>query len=144
MNDLGNKYALAALKEKRARLAGEITELKKQITWKQEQLGHVDATLLLFDPSANPEALPKVKPYKHVALFRQGELSRLIVDTLRRAGKPLTRVEITEAVTAYLGQPQDKATVMGPRVRSNLHYQEGKGSVVKTGEGANAKWALSA
>jgi len=51
---LGNKYALAALREKRATLAGELELLKRQVTWKQTQLASVDDTLTLFDASLLP------------------------------------------------------------------------------------------
>ena len=40
MNDNGNKYALAALKDRRARIAGEIFALKKQIAQKLRQMAH--------------------------------------------------------------------------------------------------------
>ena len=54
MNDNGNKYALAALKDRRARIAGEIFALKKQIQAKLGQMAHLDATMVLFDPEAHP------------------------------------------------------------------------------------------
>jgi hypothetical protein len=38
MNENGNQYALAALKDKRATLAGEIVDLKKQLAWRVSQL----------------------------------------------------------------------------------------------------------
>ena len=47
----GNQYALAALKHKRAMLAGEVVSLEKQIAWKRSQLEHVDATLATFGGS---------------------------------------------------------------------------------------------
>jgi hypothetical protein len=90
MEDLGNKYALAALKNKRATLAGEIAELKKQLAWRVSQLDHVDACLTIFEPGFDVNALGIKRPRKRVKLFRQGELGRLIIDALRRAGKPLS------------------------------------------------------
>lgn len=144
MNDIGNKYALAALKDKRASLAGEISQLKKQLSWRQEQIAHVDATLRLFDPSAKPETIPTKRPYKHVKLFKQGELGRTIVDALRRAAVPLKIDELTASVTAALNQPDIMRSAMKPRVRGNLAYLHGIGKVFKTGSGTNAKWALVA
>ena len=142
MNENGNKYALAALKDKRATLAGEIAELRKQMAWRQEQLGHVDATLRLFDPNADPTKLPGKRPYKHVKLFRQGELGRLILDALRRAGKPVPASDIVTAVLAETGNGESVRATMRQRVRGNLAYQERRGSVVKSGRGMGVKGPL--
>jgi hypothetical protein len=51
MEGNGNKYALAALKYKRASLAGEIVSLEKTLAWKRSQLEKLDATLDLFGES---------------------------------------------------------------------------------------------
>jgi hypothetical protein len=48
VNELRNKYALAALPHKRATLAGELASLEKQAAWKRQQLVHVHATLAVF------------------------------------------------------------------------------------------------
>lgn len=143
MNELGNKYALAALKDKRAALAGEITQLKKQIAWRQEQLAHVDATLLLFDPKADPDRIPAKRAYKHVKLFKQGELGRTILDALRQAGGPTSTADLATAVTAAIGQPQSMRAAMVHRARANLAYLERRGTVVKTGAKGAVRWALA-
>ena len=50
MNELGNKYALAALRERRAEMSGEITSIERRLRDLRASLVHVDATLRLFDP----------------------------------------------------------------------------------------------
>jgi hypothetical protein len=57
-NENGNRYALHALKDKRATLAGEIADLKKQLAWRVQQLDHVDACLTIFEPTGDPAAIP--------------------------------------------------------------------------------------
>ncbi len=54
-NELGNRYALHALRDKRATLAGEIADLKKQLAWRVSQLDHVDACLNIFEPGFDPQ-----------------------------------------------------------------------------------------
>jgi hypothetical protein len=135
MNDTGNKYALAALRDKRAILAGEIAQLEKQAKWKREQLGHVDATLSLFDPNYREGSILAKKPYRHVKLFKQGELGRLILDSLRRAGGPLSTAEVVTAVMAEGHQGESVRAAMTPRVRGNLAYLERQGKVRKSGRG---------
>jgi len=64
MNELGNKYALAALKDQRARLAGEIASLKKRLAWAEDHIRHVDASLQLLDPQLFPNLIPAKRPQK--------------------------------------------------------------------------------
>ena len=144
MNDNGNRYALAALKDKRATLAGEIADFKKQIAWRTEALGHVDATLRLLDPDANPETLPLKRPRKRVKLFRQGELGRMILDALRRAERPQGTHAIVSALLEAGGHGESARPSMTPRVRGNLAYLERHGKVVKAGRGKAVIWQLSA
>ena len=51
----GDRYALSALKHKRAAIASDIAEAERKLRHLKEALVHVDATLLLLDPEANPE-----------------------------------------------------------------------------------------
>lgn len=144
MNDLGNKYALAALRERRAEIAGEITSAERRLAYLREALTHVDGTLRLFDPDADPDAIPKKRPYKRVKLFGAGKLNRLILDALREAEKPLTTKEVIAAIVARLGYGEDAAKAMSHRVRANLLYlSKARGEVVKEGERAGARWALA-
>jgi hypothetical protein len=142
MNELGNKYALAALRDKRATLAGEIAQLDKQAKWKREQLGHVDATLALFDPNYREGSIPAKKPYRHIKLFKQGELGRLILDSLRRAGRPISTADIVTAVMAAGHQGESVRPTMTPRVRGNLAYLERRGKITKSGRGKSVIWTL--
>ena len=144
MENLGNKYALAALRHKRAVLAGELVTLEKQAAWKRQQLAHVDATLGVFG-EADPDAIKPVKPYKRIALFKQGELSRHVIDALRRGGKPMRLAEIVEAVTADLGHGRAAIPALQHRVRVSLQYLlRAKEKVAKAGNGQRVTWALKA
>jgi hypothetical protein len=142
MENLGNKYALAALKDRRATLAGQIYDLKKRLAVAQTQLDHIDACLTIFEYEGDPAAIPKHLPRRRVKLFRQGELGRLIVDALRRAGKPLGTHEIATALLEAGGHGEAARPSLTPRVRGNLAYLEGRGTVRKGGKAAGALWTL--
>ena len=143
MNDLSNKYALAALKRKRAAFAGEILDYKKKIKWREEQLKHLDATIRVFEPDFDIESIPASRPQKRVKLFRQGELGRMLLDALRKADEPLSSREIAAEVIQAMGHSESSLPAMAQRVRSNLSYHEKQtGRVVKVGKGADAKWKL--
>lgn len=143
MSDLGNKYALAALKKQRADMSGEIACLTSKLVYLKAQLVHVDCTLRLLDPTIDPKGLPVSRPRKRIKLFRQGELGQLIRDTLRAAGKPLGTHEIVTALLERGGHGESARPSLTPRVRGNLAYLEGRGSVIKTGKATAARWTLS-
>ena len=143
MNDKSNKYALAALKQQRGKLAGEIADLKKRLTWAEGQLVHVDATIHLLSPTTDTEALPAIRPQKRIKLFRQGELGRLITDALRRAGKPLQTQEVVSAVLVAGGHDESARAALSPRVRTGLHYLEKNDRVAKAGRGRAVTWTLA-
>jgi hypothetical protein len=81
----GDRYALSALRDRRASIASEIVRTERKVRHLKESLVHVDAILLLLDPSANPEAIPTKRPVKRIKLFRQGELGRMLLGAHSRA-----------------------------------------------------------
>jgi hypothetical protein len=143
MNEKGNKYAISALKNKHATLAGEIIQLERQIRSRKASLQHVDACLKLLDPTLTVEEIPNKRIVKHVNLFRQGELSRLVMGTLREAdGSPLRTLEIVATIMEKQGIASEAHNALRVRVRSNLAYLERRGKVVKMGQRADARWTL--
>jgi len=143
MNDTSNKYALAALKDKRASLAGEIRDLKAKVAKRQAALAHVDETIRVFEPDFDVDSIPTKRPRKRVKLFRHGELGRLILDALRKAGEPLSTPQITSYIIEAQGHDESARRALAPRVRGNLAYLHGRGIVEKIGERTGAKWALN-
>jgi hypothetical protein len=145
MNELGNKYALAALRERRAEMAGEITSLQRRLRQLQESMVHVDATLRLLDPEADPTKWPGKRPYKRVKLFGAGKLNRLILGALRRGERPMNTAEVVASIVAELGYGPEAAKGMTNRVRANLRYLvKERGLVTKEGDRLNTRWALEA
>jgi len=59
MNDNGNRYAIAALRERRAAIDGEMRQCEQRLPHLREMLGHLDATLFLFDPDGNPKGMSR-------------------------------------------------------------------------------------
>jgi hypothetical protein len=143
MNDKGNRYALSALRDKRAVLASEIVQLERQLRHRKESLGHVDATLRLLDPSVDIDAIPTKRPRKRIKLFRQGELGRLILSTMRNADAPISTQEITSAILAAGGHGPSARSAVMPRVRGNLAYLHNREKVSKTGSGKDVRWTLA-
>jgi hypothetical protein len=117
-----DRYALSALRNKRASIASEIVETERRLRHLNESLVHVDATLLLLDPGANPEAIPNKRHVKRIKLFRQGELGRMILEALRDAPGELSTAEIVTAIITAGSHGESVRRALAPRVRGNLAY----------------------
>lgn len=142
MNEKGNRYAIHALKDRRATLAGEIVQMKEGVRYREKQLCHLDAVLRELDPSYRADTLPP-KKLRRVKLFGNGELNRLIADSLRRADDPLSSAEIAGAIVESKGYGRESIHALTPRVRANLSYLLRKGRVSKTGDRLTARWTLA-
>ena len=92
----------------------------------------------------DPGAIRNKRLPKRVKLFRQGELGRLILSTIRKAERPVATAEIVTAILAAGGHGESARRTVAPRVRGNLAYLERRGKVLKTGTGKSARWRLTA
>ncbi len=142
MNEKSNKYAMAALKKKRGGISSEILHLERQLRFRRDSLIHLDATIRLLDPDADPEKIPTTS--RRVHLFKQGELGRAIIDTMRRAEQPLPVREIVSGVMVICGQDEPARRTMLVRVRANLRYLRQQKKVEMQGKGHGARWLLAA
>ncbi len=92
---MSEPHIVSTLRRKRAEIGGCIRDMELQIERQRAALAHIDATIRLFSPDADPEAIPPKRTYRRTRYFARGELSRLCLDVLRKAqGKPITAVEV--------------------------------------------------
>ena len=138
-----NTYAIPALKEKRAMIAGRVISLKKQIARHQKELANLDATIVLFDPTYRIGSIKPKRTHRRAKLFKMGELGRLTIDALRRAGGSLDTGQVLAAVAAAIGEGKANEEVLRATVRSNLAYLSRRGMVVQIGKGVGSTWALA-
>ncbi len=86
--------AISALKDKRGEIAGRIDALQDQLRQALIDLDHVDGTILLFDPDAVlDEIKAKPMPPRHHAF--KGQVTRAILDMLRKSASPMDGLSIT-------------------------------------------------
>src|SRR6185369_11976702 len=131
---LSNKYAFAALRDKRAEIAGKIAALHKEIGKLQKDLAKLDGVIRLFDPSYRVGSIPAKGARQRSNLFKQGELGRLILDCLRKASEPQPTAAIVAYVAEAIGQPNARK-VIAKTVATNLRYMGTRHRTVqKTGE----------
>jgi hypothetical protein len=125
--------ALAALVRKRAELAGEIEAAQDRIAELRAALVHLDATIRLLCPDAEPELVKPKKPSrKDCDWFGRGELGRLALDALRDAEEPLGSLRLARAVMERKGmEPGDLATLRRVKNMLNGVLQRREGRLVE-------------
>jgi hypothetical protein len=64
-----NTHVTSALRLKRAEISGHIHDLEKRIARQRANLANLDATIKLFSPGANPDAIPPKRAYRRTRYF---------------------------------------------------------------------------
>lgn len=100
---MGEPHVISALSNKRAELAGIVSQLERQLGQQQVNLAHLDATMRLFDPDIQPNRIRARQQRGRSAWFRPGECLRLIYDELRDAVQPVTTRELAERIMSVKG-----------------------------------------
>ena len=128
-----NEHVLSGLIAKRAEVAGQIEMMQRDIGQLVATIGHIDATIRAFDPNADLEDIKPRMPPRFQA-FR-GEVSRLVLDALRKSKKPLPVSDLTLVVAAGRAiNPDDKPFMrtLSRRVGACLRNLRKKNLVVMT------------
>ena len=141
---LGNRYALHAMRIRRAELTGEIGDLESKLRHLRTSAKHLDATLAMMSrDDYDPASIRAIRPRRKAKLFGKGKLNAHVLDALRKADRPMTTREVTSAIAAALELPAEAEKGIKDRVRSALLYlSKVRGTVVKEGEWHAATWAL--
>src|SRR5258708_35208231 len=67
-------HVVTSLRRKRAEVSGHIADLERKITRQRVNLAHIDATIRLFSPDTDPNAIPPKRTYRRTPDFADGEL----------------------------------------------------------------------
>jgi hypothetical protein len=139
-------HVVSALRAKRAEISGYIHDLEKKVRTWRARLAHIDASIKIFSPEADPDAIPMRRTYRRSGYFKKGELARLSMDELRKAdGQPITTAAIVAAILNQKELPKADpalATSLNERVLTYLREQRKRGAVTKSGTSRDAKWAF--
>src|SRR5690348_2602985 len=103
----GDTFAISALVRKRAELAGLIELRRAGLETMTANLGHLDATLRLFDPEIRLDAIRPKPPRPAADPGRPEITTRMVLDALRRAEEPLGAREIARRLLAEMGTAAD-------------------------------------
>jgi len=112
-------HVATALIAKRRELAGVIEDLQRQLKIAVTSLDHVEASLRLFVPDIDlTEHGPRPVPPPHAAF--KGEVTRILLETLRTAGRPMNTRDLAEIVMRERGLPWDDL-----KARRTIHQRVG-------------------
>ena len=126
-----NSYVIAGLVRRRAELAGEVEALKARLAQIGTDLGHLDATIRLFDPDHDIAGI-RPKRVRAGDVAHRGEMSRTVLDVLRGAAAPMTTAAVVAQVMAERetdAQDREAVALMMGRVGMALRRQERNGAV---------------
>src|SRR5437588_10983800 len=96
-----NEHVLSGLIAKRAELAGRIEMMQREMRELVATIGHIDASIRVFDPNADIEDIKPKLPPRFQAF--KGEVSRLVLDALRKENRALPTSDLTLIVAAGRG-----------------------------------------
>ncbi len=113
---MGTAILLFGLKNKRARMAGEIEAEERRQAKRREALETLDAVIRMFEPQTNPELIAPIRPYSVSNLyFRRGEQTRLCIAALREANGPMSCRQVVDFCLTAKGlsgiEPQVRAQI---------------------------------
>ena len=138
--------AVNALRNMRARIAGEIEMHSREIDRLRAELMHLDSTMRLFDPGTDPSDIPAIRGYpRRTEWFARGEVTRLIYEAMRD-NKIIWPREIAKAAMAAKGIPETDKAIRKDIVSrfTNVVYDlTRRGQLEKIGHGEGARWKLA-
>jgi hypothetical protein len=142
---MSTSIIINALTTKAAEIRGQIAVLEGRISQQRADLGHVMATLRMFDPSASAQPVKaKHAPRPRATFFAAGEISKRCRDALRDAAGPVSADEIAVKAMGDKGLDVTDQAIrsdMARRLIWALHRLESAGQARKVGMGAGARWA---
>jgi len=143
---MAESHVVSALVNKRAEIAGMITRTEQQLGQFRADLVHLDATIRLFAPEMEPKTIPAKRIRQSDLWFEQGELSRRVLDALRRAGEPIRAPDLVRAVMIDKGlDPADRPSFVRVqwKVRDTLNRLNKRGLLASAGAGHGVLWRIS-
>lgn len=139
--EIASRQAVYTLGLLHAELAGKLLANKREAIRLRTAMMQVEAVMKMLNPAVNIRLIAPKRRNLGNPWFKRGTLFRSAVDVMRRAGRPMTARDITDALTAgKVPEPTRKqAATLQAAILAALRKRNG-GIVV--GDGAPAKWTL--
>ena len=135
-----------ALRNKRAKIAGQIALHEADINRLRADLIHLDSVLRLFDPELNPEDIAAQKRFpRRTEYFARGEMSQRVGDALRN-NDSVSANELAAVALAEKGFNETDRQVRRDfvnRFHHMLYHMGRRGHAVRIGKGEGVRWKLA-
>jgi hypothetical protein len=128
---MAESHVESALVNKRAEIAGIIARTEQRLGQFRSDVVHLDASIRLFAPGMEPNRMRQSDLW-----FEQGELSRRVLDALRRAGEPIRDKGLDPADRPSLVRVQWK-------VRDTLNRLDTRARLASDGAGHGVLWRIA-
>jgi hypothetical protein len=131
---MADPHVISALRQKRAKLSGELMTAEKRVLQLREDIASLDRTIRVFDPNAEPHTIRPVLRRKKPTLIPRGQCSRAVLDMLRHAHEPMTAREIAAQLAARYQidvSNTDAMKALIAKVRNTLARQKGLASEMR-------------
>jgi hypothetical protein len=142
---MADSHVIAALKEKRARLAAELKSSQLRVCALRVDLGSVDNCLRIFGLEIDPNTIePKVTFGKSPAGLPKGAGTRTALTILRETGVPMTAQELAASILQRHGRPLEARALlmMVKAIHSNFSRRR-DGIVEFTRDTYPGKWRIT-
>jgi hypothetical protein len=139
--EIKTKQAVLTLSQLHAELAGKLLQNKIAAVKIRTAMMQVEAVLKMLQPDFNIRVIAPKRRVIGNPWFKRGTLYRSAVDVMRRAGRPMTAREITDALIAEKAPAatRKQAIDIQAAILASLRKRVGK---TVAGEGSPARWAL--
>lgn len=137
-----NTFLISGLRDRYARTVGELRSLEARRKALKADLVHLKATMRLCQ--ADTDGIEPIAPQITRKWFSDGQCTRMAIDILREAGKPLLIREIASQIMERRRIPEtDWRTFKGVcmSVRNGLRHHDGR-EVIGDSEHPRA-WAIA-
>jgi len=132
---------ISGLQSKRVELVKLRKELMREAKKVLCDIDHIDATIRLFDPTADVERL-RLNRYATKHRAQKGHMKRFVLNQLRIAETPLTSRQITEAWIKDRGLKPDEDTFVILRKRIGACIVTAKNNDVVESVGQQGEYKL--
>ena len=135
-------HAIAVLRKRREEITGQVHDAEKRVTTLRAALANLDAAIAILTPE-HPDYVALRRHYARTAHFKRGELSGLVREAVRDAGKPLAAGEIAAGIIAAKHFPDAAHAAITKMIVTRPGVLAKRGEIAKTGKTRDARWAIA-
>jgi hypothetical protein len=132
-------HAITALRKRHEEIAGQVHDAEKRVSNLRKALANLDAAIAILTPE---HYIAPRRHYRRECYFKRGELSRLVREAMRDAGKPLAAGEIAAGIIAAKHFPDAAHLAVTKMIVARLNVLAGRGEIAKTGKTRDARWLV--